>query len=279
MSNISKIAKPWSIALIYLVLGIAWIFFSDKAAEYLFSDNIREMSKFQLTKGISYVLVTSFLLYILIKSLYDQVNSRKQELELLFTNPNLGILKLDEFGYITYVSENTSKLTGYLSSELINKHIIHFTPEEWKEMDLEELNQISNTQDREGFIFNKHLQSKSGEMIIIKAYGIKVFDEKEKKTSYIAAFQNITDQVHFLNRLESQNKSLKEIAFQQSHLVRAPLARILGITNVLDDCELTESEKMDLVKSLHDSSAELDQALKDISEKMKRAVDQEDFSS
>ena len=276
MSNISKFAKPWSIALIYLVLGIAWIFFSDKAAEYLFSDDLREMSKFQLAKGIFYVCITSILLFILINSLYEQVNSRKQELELLFTNPNLGILKLDEFGYITYVSENTTKLTGYLSSELLNKHIIHFTPDEWKEMDLEELNMISETKDREGFVFNKHLQSKSGEMIIIKAYGIKVFDEKAKKNSYIAAFQNITDQVNFLNRLESQNKNLKEIAFEQSHFVRAPLARILGITNVLEECELSESEKMDLIKSLHQSSSELDQALRDISLKMKLVTEKED---
>ncbi len=200
MSNISKFAKPWSIALIYLVLGIAWIFFSDKAAEYLFSDDLRDMSKFQLTKGIFYVCVTSILLYILIKSLYDQVNSRKQELELLFTNPNLGILKLDDFGYITYVSENTAKLTGYLSSELLNKHIIHFTPEEWKEMDLEELKMISETKDREGFVFNKHLQSKSGEMIILKAYGIKVFDEKAKKPAISRPFK--TSQIRLTSSID-----------------------------------------------------------------------------
>ncbi len=273
MSPISNIAKPWSIALIYLVLGIAWIFFSDKVAEYLFSNDIRDMSKFQLAKGIFYVIITSFLLYYLIKSLYDQVNKRKQELELLFTNPNLGILKLDELGYITSASENTSKITGYLSSELINKHIIQFTPEEWKEMDLEELNIISKAKDREGFIFNKHLQSKSGDLIILRAYGIKVIDPKAKKTNYIAAFQNITEQTLFLNRLESQNKSLKEIAFEQSHLVRAPLARILGITNVFEGCDLTETEKMELFESLQKSAEELDQALKDINVKMKKATE------
>jgi hypothetical protein len=58
--------------------------------------------------------------------------------------------------------------------------------------------------------------------------------------------------------------------------VRAPLARILGITNVIEECELTESEKMDLIKNLHDSGAELDQALRDISLKMKLVTEKED---
>jgi hypothetical protein len=33
--------------------------------------------------------------------------------------------------------------------------------------------------------------------------------------------------------IEKQNKKLKEIAWAQSHIVRAPLARMLGIVNLI----------------------------------------------
>lgn len=269
MPTTSKINKPWTISLIYLIVGVCWIFFSDKAAEYLVSNDIREMSRYQLAKGIFFVLVTSLLLFILIYRLYSQVNNRKQELELLFTNPNLGILKLDEMGYITYVSENISKITGFKSKEIEGKHIIQFTPEEWKEVDLEELKLISQSKGNEGFIFTKRIQCKNGGVIIIKAYGMKVYNERIRSTNYIAAFQNITDQINFLNKLESQNKKLKEIAFEHSHVVRAPLARIMGITELIQNHELDPIEKHQLIANLKTSSNELDKALKDINLKMK----------
>lgn len=262
--------KPWTISIAYLVLGVCWIFFSDKAAEYLVSNDIREMSRYQLAKGIFFIFFTSLLLYILIQKLFTQVNNRKLELELLFNNPNLGILKLDEMGYITYVSANIKKITGYHPSELEGKHIIHFTPDEWKEVDLEELKQISESNGNEGFIFSKRILCKNGKVIIIKAYGMKVVDDRTKNTRYIAAFQNITEQVDFLKKLKSQNKKLKEIAFEQSHIVRAPLARIMGITDLLQNFNLDPSEKSKLTANLKTSSEELDNALRGINLKMKK---------
>lgn len=269
MSKSSNINKPWTISLIYLIVGVSWIFFSDKAAEYLVSNDIREMSRYQLAKGIFFVLVTSLLLFILIYRLYSQVNKRKQELELLFTNPNLGILKLDEMGYVTYISENIRKITGYKATEIEGKHIIHFTPEEWKEIDLEELKLISGSKGNEGFTFTKRILCKNGEIIILKAYGMKVVNERLNSVHYITTFQNITDQVKFLNRLETQNKKLKDIAFEHSHVVRAPLARIMGITDLVQNHKLEQNEKKQLLSNLKSSSEELDKALKEINEKMK----------
>lgn len=43
--------------------------------------------------------------------------------------------------------------------------------------------------------------------------------------------------------LEHQNKQLAEYAFINSHLLRAPLASILGITNLLSKTKLTDEQK------------------------------------
>lgn len=257
------------ISLSYLSLGVLWIFLSDKVTTYIFSDDIISMTKFQLSKGIFFVIATGVYIYFLTKSLFDRVNHRKKELELLFTNPNLGILKVDEEGYFTEVSPNIEKLTGYHPNELLGKHLNHHTPEHRKEKDLENLLHIRNSTHQDGFIFTKHLLSKSGAEIIIKGYGARIETKSPSKKEYIVAFQNITDHVNFLKKLEDHNKQLRELASEQSHLVRAPLARILGITGLFEEGhELTDQERNALLRNLKVSGEELDQALKDISQKM-----------
>jgi len=269
MPKLFSINNPKAICLAYLVVGVAWIFFSDQAAAYIFSDNIRGMSRFQLYKGVFYVVVTCLMLYFLIRKLANSINKRKQELELVFTNPNLGILKLDSEGFFTDFSSNIVTITGYSAHELIGKHIIHYTPENRIEQDQIELQRIGSSEANDGFVFNKHLLTKEGEEIIIKGYAVRITHSKNEAPGYIVAFQNITEEVRFLDALEASNRQLREIASDQSHLVRAPLARILGITHLIQNPEdVSEKEMITLIQSLEVSAKELDLALIEISQKM-----------
>lgn len=64
--------------------------------------------------------------------------------------------------------------------------------------------------------------------------------------------------------LETQNKRLSEYAFINSHLLRGPLSRILGLINLLDhDSALKDSE---LIEPLRTSGNELDQIVRKITE-------------
>ena len=263
-----SINKPWAITLIYMIVGVNWIIFSDVLINSIFSDDIQEMSRFQLIKGCLYVFLSGMLLYYLIRRLLDQINGGKQELELLFTNPNLGILKIDKVGNFTYASPNVLQITGYAAKEVIGKNILDLTPEKYLDDDLKKMNEIREKKAEGGFIVKKYLKNKEGNTTIIKVYGIALKDKNEQLTGYLAAFQNITEQENFLKSLESKNKHLQELASDQSHLVRAPLARILGIIELVKDVDLAPSEKTELINHLKSSGEELDQALKDISQKM-----------
>lgn len=271
-AKIFSINQPWAITIVYMFVGINWIFFSDILISNVFSDNIQEMSRFQMIKGSLYVLLTGFLLYYLIKSLYDQVNGRKQELELLFTNPNLGIFKIDEGGYFTHVSPNIINVIGYTDAEIIGKKLIDFTPEEYIKEDLSRLDKILQSDVYKAFNINKHLQNKKGELVIIEMHGIPLKDKTGNIKGFITAFQNITKQELFLLTLEGKNKQLQDLASDQSHLVRAPLARILGIIELLQHIEIDPEEKVELINYLKISGEELDEALKDISQKMSNKV-------
>lgn len=67
-----------------------------------------------------------------------------------------------------------------------------------------------------------------------------------------------TSRASYVNQIETQNAKLKSIAWSQSHNVRAPLARILGIINMI---EISNSESKDLafwIDQLKISSNEMD---------------------
>ncbi len=77
--------------------------------------------------------------------------------------------------------------------------------------------------------------------------------------------QKQTKELTTLNEeLEVQNRVLHEIAWTQSHIVRAPLARMLGIVNVIKDIKVGTPEFEDWVNHFIASGNELDTIIKDI---------------
>ncbi|WP_026632135.1 PAS domain-containing protein [Dyadobacter alkalitolerans] len=60
---------------------------------------------------------------------------------------------------------------------------------------------------------------------------------------------------------------VEEIAFLQSHVVRAPLARLMGIVDLIKNYEHTDIEKQELLDHLLMSAKQLDDVIRDIARK------------
>ncbi len=67
-------------------------------------------------------------------------------------------------------------------------------------------------------------------------------------------------------KILAQNEKLKEYAFSNAHLVRAPLARILGLVELLMNSELTEDQRQEFRSNLQSSALELDQVIRRVSD-------------
>ncbi|WP_375559908.1 PAS domain-containing protein [Bernardetia sp. OM2101] len=70
-----------------------------------------------------------------------------------------------------------------------------------------------------------------GQIFLTKISPIK--DENNNTESFVLAVTDITDQKQKEIRIQKQNERLKEIAWQQSHEVRRPVATILGLMNLI----------------------------------------------
>ncbi len=71
---------------------------------------------------------------------------------------------------------------------------------------------------------------------------------------------------NYLDTIEAQNEKLREISWIQSHIVRGPLARIMGLIQIIDDSK-DDDELGTILKYISLSAKELDNAIKQISDK------------
>jgi two-component system, sensor histidine kinase and response regulator len=72
--------------------------------------------------------------------------------------------------------------------------------------------------------------------------------------------------------LEEQNKKLREISWMQSHVIRAPLAKIIGLIPLINDAKENNAERKKMLNYLLSSANELDEVIGNITDKTE-AVD------
>ena len=69
----------------------------------------------------------------------------------------------------------------------------------------------------------------------------------------------------YIKQIQAQNEKLRQISWAQSHIVRAPLARILGIINLIEIKKNDMNDLMFWLSQLRISSNELDDIIRKIS--------------
>ncbi|MFB9841612.1 PAS domain S-box protein [Mucilaginibacter ginsenosidivorans] len=118
----------------------------------------------------------------------------------------------------------------------------------------------------------KHVK-KNGEVIHVDLQSNFIRYKGRKAQITIAG--DITERLSYINAIEQQNEKLREISWMQSHIVRAPLARIMGLVEVIRELKDNDEEKEMTLDFLMSSANELDEVIKKITDKI--AVD-DDFT-
>ena len=81
----------------------------------------------------------------------------------------------------------------------------------------------------------------------------------------IGTNRDITEDIAVQEKMKSQNKVLRDIAFIQSHEVRRPLANILGVIEVLNSSNSVHNKE--IFDHLMESANELDMQIRSIVKK------------
>ncbi|BAO56223.1 PAS domain S-box protein [Nonlabens marinus] len=106
--------------------------------------------------------------------------------------------------------------------------------------------------------------NENGETLYVKDKGLIIRDDKGVAVRMVGAMTDITESVQRMKIIERQNETLRDIAWTQSHVVRAPLSRVLGIINLLEEQSNLSDDLNFWMEQLRTSTMEMDQIVKDI---------------
>lgn len=114
----------------------------------------------------------------------------------------------------------------------------------------------------------RHMK-KNGEIIDVDVQSNCI--QYKGRNARVILVNDITDRLEYISAIETKNKELQDIAWLQSHVMRAPVAKILGIVHLLQRVDLDEVEKSILLNDLNACASEIDQVIHDIAKKTHEA--------
>lgn len=101
-------------------------------------------------------------------------------------------------------------------------------------------------------------------------YGLQgSLDEEKKLQKEISNKQQSL--IESLHQVEKKNRELTDIAYLQSHILRAPLANMLGIVQILKDPQIDTADKEALYNDLLKSLKDMDDRIHEVAEKTHQA--------
>ncbi|ALI99911.1 two-component regulator propeller domain-containing protein [Rufibacter tibetensis] len=205
-------------------------------------------------------------------SIQDVTKAKEEEqrlklLESVITNATDAVIitdaQVDAFGpKILYVNKAFTKMTGYPKEEAIGQSPRFL---QGPNSDREELDRMKAAlllgEPCEIDVVNYR---KNGEEFIVNMNVSPVTDQKGNLTHFISIERDFTERREYLKAIEDQNSKLREIAWIQSHVVRAPLARILGLIYLLEDGPHSKEDLQTIYGYIKSSGLELDTIIRDI---------------
>lgn len=175
----------------------------------------------------------------------DTLKQREEQYRILVEGMNEGLMLSDNDDTIIFINQQTCKITGFLSEELIGKscHKTLFDSENGK-MILEK-----NKLRQQGIkdIYEIELTRKTRDKIWIRCSGSPVYDNAGNVTGSVGVFENIDDQ----KKAEDERNKLTELLIKSkekaeesdrlksaflaniSHEIRTPMNGILGFAELL----------------------------------------------
>jgi len=170
---------------------------------------------------------------------------------------------------ISFVSNSFENMFGYSETQTLNEPFDFFihnediefvktTLIETQKLPYSELNQVSF-----------RIETKAKQTIWVEATFSNLFNQNGID-GIVVNMHNITERVHYLEELQKHNKQLKEIAWTQSHIVRAPLVRIMSLVHLINEVENEEIKNSELLEHIYASALELDKIIYDITKTAER---------
>lgn len=164
---------------------------------------------------------------------------------------------------IIYANEAFSRAMLYLDMEIMHRPILVLLGTKPSRSDVRKL--LKAVENGVAFQIETTLYKKDGRPVRINFSLNPIANEKGIVTHWVCIGHDVTERYEYIAAIEDQNKKLSDIAWMQSHVARAPLARLMGLIDLLRNFSNTENESRELLDRMLHSARELDGVIRNIS--------------
>jgi two-component system, cell cycle sensor histidine kinase and response regulator CckA len=205
--SIKNIRFEYRITSIYFVIGSLWIYLSDTFFGSLIKDK-QFLTVLSIYKGSFYVLLTSFLLFYLVKKQMQRISVSETEardndikFRAITNQAAEGIILSDIEGNLKFVNPSFCKMTGYSEDELLTKTIFDL---KWKTQLLS--SSFGNKTTNEGGPIEDILQRKDGTEIITEIMGKAIIIHDQEFV--LGTVRDITERKHSEHLIAQEKERL-----------------------------------------------------------------------
>jgi PAS domain S-box-containing protein len=246
----------FKISLIYFVVSFFWILFSDNLLTYL-TPNFESYVIFSTYKGTVFVLITTLLIYSLIRSTARKISSKQKEYFIqqfkieeklglaneILERVNSIVLVADSNGSVIYASPSVKDILGYSNEELLGDGWWNAI---WQDKNLREFEKNCVIQFASG---ERKIQPKPYERQVKNKAGKRMWflwqDAHGSNNTVIGIAHNITD-LKIAEDMQKESENKYELIFGHS-----PVGIFLyNMKLVIVDCNDKFSEVLNVPKDI-----------------------------
>jgi PAS domain S-box-containing protein len=253
---------------VFAIVSTFYIIISDQIVfASINGDNPDRITFIQTIKGATFVLLTTVLLFFLIRWFIKVNHLKENEFQLMFWQ-NPSPMWIYDLGTLQFLDVNDAAISqyGYTREEFLRMSIKDIRPPN----DVPKLlDSVMKTE--EGFSPAgtwRHLK-KDGSIIYVDVYGF-VIDYRGQEAKLIMSL-NVTDRVmmqrernQLTKLLLERNHQIQGLAYSLSHNFRAPVVNLKGLNTLLQK-QIKDGEETSECLKMQDSALEtLDQTIRDL---------------
>jgi len=180
----------------------------------------------------------------------------------------------DQEANFTYVSPTSNRTLNIQPELLVGTNAFeHIHPDDHEEVYAQFLETLQKPQ---VYIHPFRFKNGNGEWTWLETIATNKTEEPTIN-GIVVNTRDVTDRVLHLKEIEEQNKVLREISWNQSHVVRAPVARLMGLINLLKEDAIETEEKEKVFNFIISSAEEIDNIIKNNVEQTTRLTDLENL--
>ena len=162
------------------------------------------------------------------------------------------------------------QLLGYTEDEYVElsqdfyKNILH--PDDLDKVQ-QTINALCSAQKGEVIEMIARLLKRDGNYIWVNSRQM-VYEMKPDRhvCTIIREVEDVTSLVALQDQLEEKVEQLKAISFRNSHLVRGPVASIIGLIDIIEEKEITSDHNKQVLRFLKEAISKLDDVILDIND-------------